>query len=107
MKIWKKNLVAAAVLVTVCTGIYMNWLYTDQQTAADLIDTLDAEKVMSDELLDLEDVQEYLNAYDCTVTVVEQPHAYFPIGEIISTYPEAGQPTVHDITLYVSAGWTE
>lgn len=57
MKIWKKNLVAAAVLVTVCTGIYMNWLYTDQQTAADLTDTLDAEKVMSDELLDLEDVQ--------------------------------------------------
>ena len=57
MKIWKKNLVAAAVLVTVCTGIYMNWLYTEQQTAADLTDTIDAEKVMSDELLQLEDVQ--------------------------------------------------
>jgi len=56
MKIWKKNLVAAAVLVTVCTGIYMNWLYTEQETAADLTDTLDAEKVMSDELLQLEDV---------------------------------------------------
>ena len=54
MKQWKKNLVAAAVLVTVCTGIYMNWLYTDQQTAADLTDTLDAEKVMSDDLLGLE-----------------------------------------------------
>jgi len=57
MKIWKKNLVAAAVLVTVCTGIYMNWLYTEQQTAVDLTDTLDAEKVMSEELLELEDVQ--------------------------------------------------
>ena len=57
MKIWKKNLVAAAVLVTVCTGIYMNWLYTEQQTAVDLTDTLDAEKVMSDELLELENVQ--------------------------------------------------
>lgn len=57
MKIWKKNLVAAAVLVTVCTGIYMNWLYTEQQTALDLTDTIDAEKVMSDELLELEDVQ--------------------------------------------------
>ena len=56
MKIWKKNLVAAAVLVTVCTGIYMNWLYTEQQTAADLTETIDAEKVMSDELLVLEDV---------------------------------------------------
>ena len=57
MKIWKKNLVDAAVLVTVCTGIYMNWLYTEQQTAVDLTDTLDAEKVMSEELLELEDVQ--------------------------------------------------
>ena len=57
MKIWKKNLVAAAVLVTVCTGIYMNWLYTEQQTAKDLTDTLDVQKVMSDELLQLEDVQ--------------------------------------------------
>ena len=51
MKTWKKNLVAAAVLVTVCTGIYVNWLYTEQSTAAELTDTLDAEKVMSDETL--------------------------------------------------------
>lgn len=57
MKTWKKNLVAAAVLVTVCTGIYMNWLYTEQQTAAELTDTLDAEKVMSEDLLVLEDVE--------------------------------------------------
>lgn len=57
MKIWKKNLVAAAVLVTVCTGIYMNWLYTEQETALDLTDTIDAEKVMSDELLLLDDVE--------------------------------------------------
>lgn len=51
MKTWKKNLVAAAVLVTVCTGIYANWLYTEQSTASDLTDTLDAEKVMSDDTL--------------------------------------------------------
>lgn len=51
MKTWKKNLVAAAVLVTVCTGIYVNWLYTEQNTARDLTDTLDAQKVMSDDTL--------------------------------------------------------
>ncbi len=51
MKIWKKNLVAAAVLVTVCSGIYINWLYTEQQTMEDLTDTIDAEKVMSDDTL--------------------------------------------------------
>ena len=51
MKVWKKNLVAAAVLVTVCAGIYVNWLYTEENAAASLADTLDAEKVMSDDTL--------------------------------------------------------
>ena len=51
MKIWKKNLVAAAVLVTVCSGIYLNWLYTEDATTANLTDTLDDEKVMSEESL--------------------------------------------------------
>ena len=51
MKLWKKNLIAAAVLVTVCTGIYVNYLYADQATASDLTDLLDTEKVMSDEML--------------------------------------------------------
>ena len=54
MKIWKKNMIAAAVLVTVCAGIYVNWLYADQTTGADLTDLLDTEKVMSDEMLMLE-----------------------------------------------------
>jgi len=51
MKIWKKNMVAAAVLVTVCAGIYVNWMYTEGNTAQELTDTLDAEKVMSDDTL--------------------------------------------------------
>jgi len=55
MKVWKKNLVAAAVLVTVCAGIYVNWLYTEENTAASLADTLDVQKVMSDETLILSD----------------------------------------------------
>lgn len=63
MKTWKKNLVAAAVLVTVCTGIYVNWLYTEQATAADLTDTLNTEKVMSDDTLLLsEDAAVYSDA---------------------------------------------
>lgn len=56
MKTWKKNLVAAAILVTVCAGIYVNWLYAGENGASDLTDTLDTEKVMSDELLGVEDV---------------------------------------------------
>ncbi len=51
MKTWKKNLMAAAVLVTVCAGIYLNWLYTEEQASSDLTDTLDADKVMSADTL--------------------------------------------------------
>lgn len=50
LKNWKKNMVAAGVLVTVCAGIYINWLYTGDKTV-DLMDTLDSEKVMSDQLV--------------------------------------------------------
>ena len=51
MKTWKKNVMAAAVLVTVCAGIYLNWLYTEEQTTADLTDTLDTQKVLSTDTL--------------------------------------------------------
>lgn len=51
MKVWKKNMVAAAILVTVCAGIYVNWLYTEDRAAASLEDSLDVEKVMSEDAL--------------------------------------------------------
>ena len=51
MKTWKKNTVAAAVLVTVCAGIYMNWLYTEDANVASLTDTLDAEKILDESML--------------------------------------------------------
>lgn len=51
MKVWKKNLVAFAILATVCIGIYANWQHTEKQAAADLTDTLDAEKIMSSDML--------------------------------------------------------
>lgn len=73
MKQWKKNLVAAAVLVTVCTGIYLNWLYTDQQTAADLTDTLDADKVLGDDAAVLaEDPQNTATDYFAAVRLSRQ-----------------------------------
>lgn len=54
MKNWKKNLMAAAVLLVVCAGIYMNWMYSNADEVADLTDKLDSEKVMSDDSLILE-----------------------------------------------------
>lgn len=55
MKIWKKNVMAAAVLVTVCAGIYLNWLYAEDQATADLTDTLDSNKVLSSDMLVMND----------------------------------------------------
>ena len=53
MKIWKKNLIAAAILVTVCAGIYVNWLYAGDIKTQSLDNTLDSQKVMSDDTLEL------------------------------------------------------
>lgn len=62
MNKWKKNMVAAAVLVTVCAGIYVNWLYSEDSATADLTDTIDVDKVMSEELLVLSEDAEVLAA---------------------------------------------
>ena len=94
MKIWKKNLVAAALLVTVCVGIYANWSYTRDQQAMDLTDTLNEEKLMSEDLLVMadadndEEIQTTVNDYfsavrlsrqearDSAVTMLQEAMAY-------------------------------
>lgn len=58
MKTWKKNVMAAAVLVTVCAGIYLNWLYTEDHATSDLTDKLDAQKVLSSDTLVMADEAE-------------------------------------------------
>ena len=62
MKVWKKNLVAAAILVTVCAGIYVNWLYTEDKTAASLEDSLNTQKVMNEDTLVLSGDMEAISA---------------------------------------------
>ena len=66
MKNWQKNLIAAAILVVVCAGIYMNWMYNNAQSVGDLTDTLDAEKVMSQDgiLLDSDSADGHSTAVD-------------------------------------------
>lgn len=99
MKNWKKNLVAAAVLVTVCSGIYLNWRYGGE-SPQDLTDTLDAAKVMSDDMLVLSDdvvavggesdtMTDYFaavrlsrqEARDSAVTLLQEAMAYGEEGE--------------------------
>lgn len=69
MKVWKKNMVAAAVLVTVCGGIYVNWLYSGSQSVANLTDLLDEEKLLSSDMLVMGD--------DTSVEYTDTASAYF------------------------------
>lgn len=72
MKVWKKNLVAAAILVTVCAGIYVNWLYTEDKTAASLEDSLDTQKVMNEDTLVLSgDMEAIAEGEDVTSTATD------------------------------------
>lgn len=68
MKTWKKNVIAAALLVAVCGGIYINWLYTEDAAVADLTDTLDEDKILSSDLLVMNDDSTILNADSSTVS---------------------------------------
>ncbi len=68
MKNWKKNLMAAGLLVVVCAGIYMNWMYSNAQQTSDLTDLLDAEKVLSADGLVLDAEQVSDNDGNNTVT---------------------------------------
>lgn len=69
MKKWKKNIVAAAILATVCGGIYVNWLYTEDQTAANLEDTLDADKILSSDMLVMNDGSTLTDALQNSTTI--------------------------------------
>ena len=55
MKKWKKNLIAVALLATVCGGILVNWYYTKDKAAVNLMDTLDADKILSADMLVMSD----------------------------------------------------
>ena len=68
MKTWKKNVIAAALLIAVCGGIYINWVYTEDVAVADLTDTLDEDKILSADLLVMNDDQTVLEADSSTVS---------------------------------------
>lgn len=53
MNKWKKNLMAAAVLLVVCAGIYINWMYSNAESVDDLTDLLDSDAVMNQDDLEM------------------------------------------------------
>lgn len=115
MKIWKKNLVAAAVLLTVCGGIYANWKYGQEQAVSDLTDTLDENKILSSDMLVMADggttVDESMNtmtdyfaavrlsrqeARDSAVTLLQEAMAY---GDESSSESNAELEALVDVAL--------
>jgi stage III sporulation protein AH len=82
MKTWKKNTMAAAILVTVCAGIYVNWTYTENASMTSLSDTLDADKILGSSTLVLgtdaaldaagEDLEETVADYFAAVRLSRQ-----------------------------------
>ena len=58
MKHLKRNVTIAAVLLLVCAAVYLNWSYNNRQKTPDLTDTLNAEQVMGEATLQLEDAAE-------------------------------------------------
>ena len=68
MKTWKKNLVAAGILVTVCCGIYLNWIGGGGTDTKDLAETLNSDKLMNDSLLVMGDQAEELPPEENNIT---------------------------------------
>lgn len=105
MKTWRKNIMAAAVLLTVCAGIYLNWIYTQDEMSSDLTDTLDAQKVMSEEGIMLEEetdintVTDYFaavrlsrqQARDSAVTLIQEAMSYSETGPTEQTNEQLEQ----------------
>ena len=69
MKTWKKNLLVVAILLTVCSGIYLNWIYNGGKDTQDLEQTLNADKVMSDDMLVLGGEDQLQNGNDENISV--------------------------------------
>ena len=53
MKIWKRNAIIAVVMVLICGGIYLNWLYGKE--GVDLTNVLDTDKIMGEGTLVLQE----------------------------------------------------
>lgn len=132
MKIWKKNIVAAAVLLTVCGGIYANWAYSQNQAVSELTDTLDESKIMSEDKLVMADdssvlkentdtMQDYFaavrlsrqEARDSAVTLLQETMAYGEDAEVTQVSAEL-EALVNDAlceaqieSLVIAKGYTD
>lgn len=57
MKTWKRNAIAATILVLICAGVYLNW-NANQIEPVDFTETLNEEQVLNDATLTLSETDE-------------------------------------------------
>ena len=119
MKVWKKNVTAAAVLVTVCAGIYLNWMYTEGSALMSLSDTLNSEKILNDDLLVMsqdealqaaaEDYQDTASDYFAAVRLSRQEARDSAVNLLqeAMAYDTASEETSHELEELVSVALSE
>lgn len=56
MKTWKRNAIIAVVLIVVCAGVYLNWLYNDE--TRELTQVLDTDKILGEATLVINDTEQ-------------------------------------------------
>lgn len=76
MKTWKRNVIVSAVLLLVCTGIYLNWRY-ESGRSADLVSTLDKEKIMNDATFVIQTQEDSLEALASRNPMTSAQEDYF------------------------------
>lgn len=57
-KNWRRNAVVATVMLFICAGIYLNWSYTQQTALPELTETLDADQVLGESTLVINDTDQ-------------------------------------------------
>ena len=106
MKIWKKNTVIATVLVLVCAGVYLNWLYAEPQAAEDLTQVLNEEQVMGDTTLVMAQTESLLPTAGDELTADTELTDYFAAMRLSRQEARAGAVTTLQETI-AYAGETE
>ena len=112
MKTWTKNVVAAAVLVTVCAGIYVNWVYSQQQSVANLTDVLDENLLADSSLASSTDAGEPITTMDDYFAAVRlsrqeaRDNAVSLLQEAMS-YSDGSNPDSSELDSIVQTALTE
>ena len=94
MKTWKRNAIVLAVLLFVCGGIWLNWRY-EERKAADLVSTLDADKVLDDALLVLASSEADLEALAGTPLEAEAQSAEQVFAQMRLSRQQSRDSAVH------------